>query len=175
MSTRAGSRFRTQNVEWQAHLQGAPLASFRSRAFAFLIDGAIVSLVLLIVALPGLLGRQPGDPFVVSVEFGSLAGVVVTLLYFGLATYFGSGATPGKRLMGIRVVSIVHPRLSLWHSIERALGYAASSLEAGFGFFQYFTHPNRQTVHDRIAETIVIVSPKTPAKAKPASAHVTKR
>jgi uncharacterized RDD family membrane protein YckC len=176
MSTRAGSRFRTQNVEWQAHLQGAPLASFRSRALAFAIDGAIVVLLVLVFgALPGLLGQRPGGPVTISVEFGSLAGVVVTLLYFGLATYFGSGATPGKRLMGIRVVSIVHPRLSLWHSIERALGYAASSLEAGFGFFQYFTHPNRQTVHDRIAETIVIVSPKTPAKAKPASAHVTKR
>jgi hypothetical protein len=40
-------------------------------------------------------------------------------------------------------------------AIDRALGYAASSLEAGFGFLQYFTHPNCQTIHDRIAETIV--------------------
>jgi uncharacterized RDD family membrane protein YckC len=36
------------------------------------------------------------------------------------------------------------------------LGYGASTLELGFGFIQYFIHPNRQTVHDRIAETIVI-------------------
>jgi hypothetical protein len=49
-----------------------------------------------------------------------------------------------------------HDRLSLWHCVERALGYGASALELGFGFFQYFIHPNRQTVHDRIAETIVI-------------------
>jgi len=45
--------------------------------------------------------------------------------------------------------------MSLWHSVERALGYAASTLELGFGFLQYFIHPNRRTVHDRIAETIV--------------------
>lgn len=38
-----------------------------------------------------------------------------------------------------------------------------SRLEAGFGFLQYFTHPNHQTVHARIAETIVVVTPR-PAK-----------
>jgi uncharacterized RDD family membrane protein YckC len=68
------------------------------------------------------------------------------------------------------VVSLNHERLSLWHAIERALGYAASSLEAGFGFLQYFTHPNRQTVHDRIAETIVVVTPR-PAKPSARSRH----
>ena len=57
-------------------------------------------------------------------------------------------------MMGIRVISIVHHRMGLWHSIERALGYGASALE--FGFVQYFIHPNRRTVHDRMAETIVI-------------------
>jgi len=30
------------------------------------------------------------------------------------------------------------------------------ALEGGFGFLQYFIHPNRRTVHDRIAETIVV-------------------
>jgi hypothetical protein len=54
------------------------------------------------------------------------------------------------------VVSLVHERLTLWHCMERTLGYSASSLEGGFGFLQYFKHPNCQTVHDRIAETIVV-------------------
>lgn len=58
--------------------------------------------------------------------------------------------------MKIRIVSLVHERMSLWHSIERALGYGASALELGFGFLQYFIHPNKQTVQDRITETIVI-------------------
>jgi uncharacterized RDD family membrane protein YckC len=59
-------------------------------------------------------------------------------------------------LLKIRVVSLAHEHISLWHAIERALGYGASTLELGFGFLQYFIHPNKQTVHDRIAETIVI-------------------
>ena len=78
------------------------------------------------------------------------------VLFFGLSVYLGNGRTIGKRMMGIRVISIVHHRMGLWHSIERALGYGASALEFGFGFVQYFIHPNRRTVHDRMAETIVI-------------------
>ena len=53
-------------------------------------------------------------------------------------------------------MSINHKHLTLWHSIERSLGYYASSLEFGFGFLEYFIDYNRRTVHDMIAETIVI-------------------
>jgi uncharacterized RDD family membrane protein YckC len=72
---------------------------------------------------------------------------------------FGKGQTLGKRIFRIRVVSLVHPQLTLWQSIERALGYGASMLGGGFGFLQYFVHPNRCCVHDRIAETIVVKDP----------------
>jgi hypothetical protein len=82
--------------------------------------------------------------------------IVIPVLYFGLLTWKGNGRTPGKRLMKIRVVSIVHRHLSLWHSVERALGYGAAALEGGFGFVQYFIHPYRRCVQDRIAETIVV-------------------
>ena len=63
---------------------------------------------------------------------------------------------PANASLRIRVVSLMHRHLSLWHSIERALGYAAAFLEAGFGFFQFFIHPYRRCVQDRIAETIVV-------------------
>ena len=151
--------FRTQNIAWQARLQGVALASFKARALAFLIDASLIALVLLAPSVWTLAtAHGPAQPFELSLEFGGLASVAIAVGYFGLATYLGKGATIGKRLLGIRVVSLVHDHLSLWHSIERALGYAASSLEAGFGFLQYFNHPNHQTVHDRIAETIVVVS-----------------
>jgi uncharacterized RDD family membrane protein YckC len=161
---RPGATFRTQNIEWQARLQGAPLASFRSRAFAFLIDAGLVALLLVVTGAVSKPVALDSGALQLSLDFGDLLSVVLAVLYFGLSTYFGKGATLGKRALGIRVVSLVHREMSLWHSIERALGYAASSLEAGFGFLQFFTHPNRQTVHDRIAETIVVVSRKNPGK-----------
>jgi len=162
MLFKASRTFEIQNPEWQSQLQGNLLASFRSRAWAFLIDG------LIIILLRAVLGLSSDDEdgktakiFSFAINFGTFISAFVAIAYFALATYFGKGATIGKRLMKIRVVSLTHHHMSLWHCIERALGYTASWLEAGFGFFQYFTHPNNQTVHDRIAETIVIKAAAT--------------
>lgn len=157
----ATDRFKPQNLEWQARLQGLQLASFGARAAAFIIDAALVALILFLPSVWGQLrGSAEASP-ALSLEFGGLISVVIAVAYFALATYFGNGYTIGKRLLGVRVVSLVHSDLSLWHCTERALGYAASFLEAGFGFLQYFLHPNHQTVHDRIAETIVVAMPRT--------------
>lgn len=82
--------------------------------------------------------------------------VMVPILYFGVLLWRGKGRTPGKRLMRIRVVSMVHRHLSLWHSVERALGYGAAALEGGFGFVQFFIHPYRRCAQDRLAETMVV-------------------
>ena len=95
-------------------------------------------------------------------DFEHWYSLVLLVVYFGLSNYWGNGRTFGKWLLKIRAVSIVHERLTLWQSFERALGYGASFLEFGFGFVQYFIHPNRRTVHDRIAETIVIREPGGP-------------
>jgi uncharacterized RDD family membrane protein YckC len=123
----------------------------------FIIDLLILGLLFLLPSLwQGAVQIQSSNFLSLSFEFGGLVSALIAVAYFALSTFVGKGATIGKKLLGIRVVSLVHNHMSLWHSVERTLGYAASSLEAGFGFFQYFTHPNCQTVHDRIAETIVI-------------------
>lgn len=89
-------------------------------------------------------------------DFRHWYSILFLAVYFALSTYVSNGRTIGKWIFGIRVVSLVHHRISLWHAFERALGYGASFLEFGFGFIQFFIHPNRRTVHDRIAETIVV-------------------
>jgi uncharacterized RDD family membrane protein YckC len=143
-------------------LQGAPLASFKARAGAFLIDFFVVVLLCIPVGL--LLEyrklAQGQDVHLEINPFHDWWCVPVLVLYVGLSNYFGHGQTLGKRLFRIRVLSLTHGHLSFWHAIERALGYCASALEGGFGFLQYFIHPNRQTTHDRIAETIVVAEPK---------------
>jgi uncharacterized RDD family membrane protein YckC len=147
-----------------SELQGLPLATFKARAGAFLLDFFIV--VLLCVPIGVLLEYRKiarGHDVHVHIDpFHDWWSLIVLVLYSGLTTYFGHGQTLGKRLFRIRVLSLTHHHLSLWHAVERALGYGASALEAGFGFLQYFIHPNRQTTHDRIAETIVVAELKTP-------------
>jgi len=85
-----------------------------------------------------------------------VSDVLVPVLYFGILLWRGKGRTPGKRLMRIRVVSLMHRHITFWHSVERALGYGAAALEGGFGFVQFFIHPYRRCAQDRLAETIVV-------------------
>jgi uncharacterized RDD family membrane protein YckC len=143
-----------------AELHDAPLASFGRRAVAFILDFLLAWVIFLALLFTvGRLAVRYGfvtEDINLKFDFEHWYSLLILVLYFALATYWGKGRTPGKWLCGIRVVSLVHERLSLWHSIERGLGYGASLLEFGFGFVQFFIHPNRRTVHDRIAETIVI-------------------
>ena len=146
-----------------SELAGQELASFRTRAIAIMVDFFCGALVFVPIGIAvGKLMELAGYKNI-HIElnfFENWYSIIYLALWFGLCNYFGNGQTPGKRLVGIRAVSLVHHRLSLWHSMERALGYGASTLELGFGFVQYFIHPNRRTVHDRVAETIVIREPR---------------
>jgi uncharacterized RDD family membrane protein YckC len=141
-------------------LHGLPLASFKSRAGAFYVDFLIAAFVCTPILMFGAkllrdFGLVKGDLHLVF-DYEHWYSIIPLVVYFSLSIYFGNGKTLGKRLLGIRVVSVVHEKISFWHAVERALGYGASFLEFGFGFLQYFIDSNRRTVHDRIAETIVI-------------------
>jgi uncharacterized RDD family membrane protein YckC len=176
---RAG-RFNPHETHLAHSLAGAPLAPFHRRLWAFLIDTFLLALINTPakIALQYFIHRKlhideaAHEVIIHHVHAKAQFSMDMTLevlwtifliLYFGLFFHFTNGLTPGKRLLGIRVVSLTHPQLSLFQSIERALGYAASALEAGFGFFQYFLNPNHQCAHDRLAETIVVLNrPKPP-------------
>lgn len=146
-------------------LDGLPLATFISRAVAFIVDFLItivisVPILMLGAKLLELFGLVK-DNLRLVFDFRHWYSFILIVAYFSLSTYYGNGKTLGKRIMGIRVVSVVHEKIGFWHAMERALGYGASFLEFGFGFLQYFIDANRRTVHDRIAETIVIQDRKS--------------
>ena len=77
-------------------------------------------------------------------------------LYFTAFTVLWRGKTPGKRLMGIRVVRVDGKPLGWWASFERFGGYAAGFATGLLGFLQIFWDRNRQAVHDKISETVVV-------------------
>jgi uncharacterized RDD family membrane protein YckC len=143
------------------HLAGLPLASFRRRAAAWVVDFNLSSLAFVVILLPALSMIEKAGVHLPTLKFtlnlfGNWYSVAWHASYFALMTWLGRGQTPGKRLLGIRVRSLGHDPVTLWQCIERALGYGASLLEGGFGFAQYFLNAQRQTVHDRIAETVVV-------------------
>jgi uncharacterized RDD family membrane protein YckC len=103
-------------------------------------------------------------------DFHEAGNIVVMVLYWGLANYFGNGQTPGKWVARTRALSVTSERLGFWQSVERGLGYGAATLELGLGFLQFFWDHNRMCAQDRLAETIVIDVRKQKAEAAMAGA-----
>ncbi len=77
-------------------------------------------------------------------------------LYFTGFVGLMRGQTPGKRLLRIRVVRLDGRPMNVWAALERFGGYAASVVTALGGFFQILWDKNRQAMHDKIAETVVV-------------------
>jgi uncharacterized RDD family membrane protein YckC len=153
------------------------IATIRKRFVAYLIDWIVLVLIYLsIIILFSLFNLTISNInihgiFEVELEMENAPPYLITLLkvmfgllpflYFTFLFYFWNGQTVGKFLLRIKVLSLYHKRIGLWHCLERSLGYFASALEFGFGFIQAFWNPNRMTLHDKIAETIVVERPVT--------------
>jgi uncharacterized RDD family membrane protein YckC len=152
------------------------IAPYSRRLLSFLIDGLIISLIYVILQLLfQFLGFQ-----VLSIDVKSFTHVAfestnlgntskfiikcilisIPTLYFTLTTFFLNGQTFGKKIFKIRIISLYHKKIGFWHCLERSLGYVASTLEFGLGFIQAVWNNNRMTLHDKIAETIVIYKTK---------------
>ena len=155
------------------------LASIPGRILAMLIDVLLIILIFYLIGKVfdmlglGITNIKLVNIFHIEIEaknmsekeiqfFKTCLGFI-PIVYFALSNYISNGQSIGKKIMGIRIIAIYHHRIGLWHCIERSLGYVASTLELMIGFYQVFWNPNRMTLHDRIAETIVI---KTRRKKK---------
>ena len=85
-------------------------------------------------------------------------------LYFAILMPWMKGQTPGKRILGVRVVRLDGNPVTAWHAFERAGGYAAGVATGTLGFLQIYWDANRQAIHDKVAGTVVIREgvPKVP-------------
>lgn len=99
-----------------------------------------------------------------------------TGLYFTAFLTLWRGQTPGKKLAGVRVVRLNGQPMTLWTSFERFGGYAAGLVTGLLGFAQVYWDRNRQMIHDKIVETVVVRDRGTPqpAAAVPAAAQASR-
>ncbi|MEK7729098.1 MAG: RDD family protein, partial [candidate division KSB1 bacterium] len=104
--------------EYQPHhatrldqLKGAPLASFTSRASAFVLDFLAASALFLVMLIYGTKLLAYFNLFHLDADLNlkfdlqHWYSILFVVLYFGLFTYWSDGKTPVKWLMKIRVVS----------------------------------------------------------------------
>jgi uncharacterized RDD family membrane protein YckC len=149
-------------------------AGFASRLSAFVIDIIIISAVIMFATwfisttlemlqvklfLATLAQRNAGANFASNYSFvPTIASIVSLLFILGYHVFFWHivGQTPGKAIMGIRIVPLRGGRLSLWRAFLRYFGYTLSGIFIGLGFLWILIDDRRMAWHDRLAGTCVI-------------------
>jgi uncharacterized RDD family membrane protein YckC len=143
---------------------------FWRRLFAFLIDEVILYFVSLILFLIGLLtlGLKGGMTDRVLSSLGDPAhGIgVFALLYIAVSLLAGmvyftgfhgiAGRTPGKMLLGLRVIQASGDPITPGIAFLRWVGYLISGPFFGLGFLWVAFDGRKQGWHDKIAATLVI-------------------
>ncbi len=107
-------------------------------------------------------------------ELGMLEGLVdLALMAFTVWMWQTRGGTPGKMLLGLRVVDATTLRpLGLWQAIGRYFAYLVSMLPVGLGFVWIFFDARHQAWHDKLAGSLVIHAPRRQEETAEAPAPV---
>jgi uncharacterized RDD family membrane protein YckC len=134
--------------------RGGEAAGFGVRFLAFLVDEMILGIPLLLGSLAWMTSFAQGPtPSLVSaaVSVYSLFGILYYIYFWG-----ARGATPGKSLLGLTVVTESgETPIGYARAIVRLLGYGVSLLLLGLGFLLIAFSPDKRGLHDRIAGTRV--------------------
>jgi uncharacterized RDD family membrane protein YckC len=158
-------RVREQGLE--THLPGARFAGFWIRLLARFLDALIIVVVtwplsIGVVALTGL-GKSVGRPIPpaqLMVFFGWWGAMtfVLWLLEAVYEAFFLSkrGGTPGKLILGLRVVRPDGERLTFWRGFARFFAHTLSSWILGIGYVMAAFDEEKRALHDRVCDTRVV-------------------
>lgn len=129
-------------------------AGFWRRFLAFVIDGIVLQIANALVA------AAMGYPvFEVEREYfdpPGMVGILVGWLYFALQESGPAMGTLGKRAVGIRVTTVDGERISFARATGRHFAKILSTIIILIGYFMMLWDSKKQTLHDKMAETLVI-------------------
>jgi uncharacterized RDD family membrane protein YckC len=144
-------------------------AGFWIRLLAYIIDVVVLEFFAIAVgiivgiglAVAGVLGKvEPpanGHPFPHAfVALFWLVGLVVTI---GYNVYFNGGswqATPGKRILGLHLITTTGEPVSGWLAFGRWAAYALDGLTLYIGFMMIGWTREKTALHDIICATRVV-------------------
>jgi uncharacterized RDD family membrane protein YckC len=142
---------------------------FWRRFVAYSIDQCILTVIGIMLFFVGTvafglgvspydMAEQPDLLFALGGKVFLLFQAVTTFLDMAYFTYFPgtTGQTPGKRLMGLRVVQDTGETIGLGTAFLRWVGYIISALPMLTGFIWAGVDRRKQAWHDKIAGTVVI-------------------
>lgn len=126
---------------------GMKYAGFWIRVVAMLLDGLILGVPASIIQFFLVLWTESSSPFYI-VQIG----LIVLILYF----WVEKGATPGKMILGLRIVDENNQNVTWGRAILRYIGYFISGIILFIGYIMIAFTKKKQGLHDIIAKTYVI-------------------
>jgi uncharacterized RDD family membrane protein YckC len=147
-------------------------AGFMSRLWAFAIDVVILAAALRGAAWFAVTTGKALRGFESRVDLIAIAGGLLPMLasIYLIAFWRILGQTPGKWLLGLKVVRVGGGPLLLGHAVLRSAGYLLSALPFYLGFL-WVLGPDRRGWHDRIADTEVVYVRRRPVEGTQALAR----
>ncbi len=94
-------------------------------------------------------------PMIINPVVGSVLAIGYIFLYNALFVTI-LGQTPGKLLMGVRVLTVNGRSVPFWRSSLRVAAYLISAIVFFMGFLWVLVDDRRQAWHDKIAGTYVV-------------------
>ncbi len=134
------------------------LASLRSRAFAFVVDDVIVSLLILIAYWDMIVAASSDNEALATLMQTTLFAPLMALKVF-YHTFFiwYSGQTIGKRVAKIRVIDVDSwGKVNFLQALFRGFGRVISEIFFYVGFLIGFFNDGRRTFHDFTGKTLVV-------------------
>ena len=162
------SDIREEIVAKKREYPSLEFAGFWRRLVAALIDLFAVAVICSIIsdvfnesvldALPYLIG-------------GNVLSFLVNIAYF-VGFWVWRGQTPGKMLLGIKLIREDGSDVTIGVALLRYLGYIVSGAIILIGFIWIAFDSRKQGFHDRMAETYVVIIPEATITARVTNASV---
>ena len=138
-------------------------AGLMTRTIAYVMDGAVLNLVALVVGVAAALALSV---FHLPKSLDAVVAAVLAAAYFAwvvgyfVAFWSTTGQTPGSRVMRIRVID-AHgaPRLKPRRAFVRVVGLVLATIPLFAGFLIMLWDGRRRCLQDRLARTLVVHAP----------------
>ena len=108
--------------------------------------GAVLGVVLFLV----------GVPIEIMPIFTFPSGILLSIVYYGGMVSSESQATLGKMAMGLKITDLHGRRISFGRAVGREFAKFFSAFTLMIGYLMAFFTERRQTLHDKIAGTLVV-------------------
>lgn len=134
------------------------LASMRSRAFAYIIDDILLTLIVIVIYWDTIVSvSQDAEAMMYLMKTDLVMPLIFLKVTYHTFFVWYFGATVGKIVAKIRVIDANHwGRVSLFSSLLRGVGRIFSEMFFYVGFLIGFFNDGRKTFHDITGKTLVV-------------------